>query len=169
MQKRTASLVACSTLTVLGCAVQKRTASLLADFIVSPTVGDVCVRNSLKMISELSPQFPCSQDADRIIRAAVAQLGAAKNSPDLQQLVWAAQRALDASAFRPADPDAGNETGEEGEVTVEGLEGAHGLRGRGANFGADGVGVKRGRDFDEGRRGGGMRHGGMMGPRGLGR
>jgi hypothetical protein len=148
--------------------VQKRTAGLLAGYIQSATVGDVCVRNSLKMVSELSPQFPCSAEADRIIRNAVEVLGGMKVSPDLQQLVFAAKRTLDQSAFKPVVETEGQE---EGEVTVDGgdsLGGFLGPRGRG-NVMADGIGGKRGRDFgmmDDGSNRSMARHMGM-GQRGM--
>jgi hypothetical protein len=135
----------------------------LAGYIQSTTVGDVCVRNSLKMVSELSPQFPCSAESDRVIRNAVEVLGGMKVSPDLQQLVFAAKRALDQSAFKPVVVEAdGGEEGEEGEVTVEGQDsvgGAGGFiggpRGRGHIMAEGGTAGKRVRDFgmmEDGRR-----------------
>lgn len=157
--------------------VQKRTASLLAGFITSATVGDVCVRNSLKMVSELSPQFPCSHESDRLIRTAVEELLARSGTPDdIKQLVYAAQRALNVSAFKPAEARDGSEDGkgaaEEGEVQEGGGGGDGGgaggvgaPRGRGANMApVDAVGHKRARDYGGGGGGGGG--GGDAGRRG---
>ena len=142
---------------------QKRMATLLAGFLASATSGNVCVRNSLRMVSELSPQFPCTPDSDRIIRGQISEsvkLEEAKpdaeRQGDIIQLLHAARRALDSSRFKPRDAAppaaAASEDGraEEGELVAEmeggGQGGVPAPRGRGANMGDPNVGHKRGRE-----------------------
>ena len=152
--------------------VQRRTATTLGTFITSTTVGDVCVRNCLKMISELSPQFPCSQEAYRITHAAVEELKERASVPeDIRQLVYAAGRALNSSTYNPDKEKQQAEDAEEGEVSFGDGAGGHGgggagnaphVRGRGTAMADAAVGYKRGREGGDGGRGGpGPRGGGM--------
>lgn len=105
------------------------------------------------MISELSPQFPCSHESDRVVRAAVEELlarGGGTVSDDIRQLVYAAQRALNTSAYKPTDTRDGSEDGraEEGEVQDAAAAAAAGGSGGGGGAGAGGdgaIGAPRGR------------------------